>query len=425
MPSTSDTEAGVRAAVLAILHDWVDGSAEATDRFLAAVDDAFTGHGTGPGETYADRAALRAMVAREHAGMSYPFTLDVPHMTVRVLGGAAVASGEMAIRIEMEAETVVEAPRFTFVLDREAGRGGPWRLVHFHFSVPDAMQDEGGTMDDLLATRNSQLQDEVERQTAALHKVLDDLRAAQARLVQQEKLASLGQLTAGIAHEIKNPLNFVTGFADLSVELADELEAETDADERDALLADLRANVAKIAEHGRRADNVVRAMMAHARGGGGEPVRLDLDALVAEYAALAYHGMKARHPAAPVAFEQDLGGAGEVVAVGQDLGRVLINLLDNAFDAVRGRADPRVAVSTHRVGDRAEVRVTDNGPGMSAGTRDRVFEPFYTTKPTGEGTGLGLSLAHDIVAEGHGGALTVETAEGEGTTFVVSLPAAE
>ncbi len=425
--STVETE--VREAVLAILHDWVDSSPAAIERFLGAVVARFTGYGTGPGDYYADRGELQAMVEREHAGMSYPFTLDVPWMTARVLDPtAALAVGEIAVTIDLGDETIVETPRFTFVLTRHDGR---WLLDHFHFSVPDAMQEDEGTMNDLLNTRNRQLQEEVERQTADLNEALHSLRAAQAQLVQQEKLASLGQLTAGIAHEIKNPLNFVTNFAQLSRELVNELNETTDPDEQAALLADLQANTEKIEAHGRRADSIVRAMMAHARGGVGERRPVDLNSLVGEYADLAWHGFRARRPEVNVLVNRDLApDTGKVDAVPQEIGRVLINLLDNAFDAVADRAlategtyVPTVTVSTHRRDGHAVVQVTDNGGGLSPEIRDRVFEPFFTTKPTGRGTGLGLSLSHDIVAQGHGGTLNVEGTEGEGASFVMRLPA--
>ncbi len=421
--SETDPEADVRAAIHALLHDWVDSSPEATERFLAAVRPSFTGYGTGPGDYYADAGELREMVVREHAGMSYPFTLDIPWTTVHVLSEtAAVAVGEIAVTIELPGETIVERPRFTFALRREDGR---WMLAHFHFSVPDAMQEDRGTMNDLLDTRTRQLQAEVERRTAELNAALEDLQAAQARLVQQEKMASLGQLTAGIAHEIKNPLNFVTNFAGLSVELVDELDETDDEAERADLLADLRTNAEKIQSHGRRADAIVRAMMAHARSGGGDRRPVAVDTLVSEYADLAWHGLKARRPHARVDLRRELGAVGvEVQASPQEIGRVLINLLDNAFDAVAGREAPTVTVATRRTDGGVQIRVSDNGPGIPEAERGRVFEPFYTTKPTGEGTGLGLSLAHDVVAQGHGGTLEVEGAEGEGATFVVTLPAA-
>ncbi len=427
---TSPDEAEVRAAVLALLHDWVDSSPEAIERFLGAVRPSFTGYGTGPGDYYADRDDLRAMVEREHAGMSFPFTLDVPWMTVHVLDEtAAVAVGEIAVTVDMGNESVVEAPRFTFALTKEEGR---WRLAHFHFSIPDAIQKEGDTMDDVLTARTRQLEEEVARRTAELAAALDDLRATQDRLVQSEKLAGLGRMTAGIAHEIKNPLNFVTNFASLSRELLAELAEETDPDEREALLADLATNAEKIEGHGRRADAIVRSMMAHARNSSGERRAVDINGLVAEYAGHAVHAQRARRPDVEVGFVQELAGdVGTAEVVPQEIGRVLVNLLDNAFDAVRQRADetsegyaPAVTVSTSRADGRVAIRVQDNGSGMSETVRQRLFEPFFTTKPTGQGTGLGLSLSHDIVVQGHRGALDVESTDGAGSTFVIALPAA-
>ena len=428
-PTPPPFEAEVRAAVRAILEDWVDASPESVERFLGAVLPTFTGYGTGPGDYYADPGELREMVVREHAGMPYPFTLDVPWTTVRALGSAAaVAVGEIAVTIELPDETIVERPRFTFALEKRDGR---WRLAHFHFSVPDAMQEDRGTMSDLLDTRTRQLEAEVARRTAELRQALEDLERAQARLVQQEKMASLGQLTAGIAHEIKNPLNFVTNFAGLSADLLDELDETDDAAERAELLADLRTNAQKIEAHGARADAIVRSMMAHARSGAGAHRPVGLDALVAEHADLAWHGLRARRPHPTVALRRDLEAPGaRVEADPQELGRVLINLLDNAFDAVLERAStagpgyvPTVTVSTRAAGDAAVVRVEDNGTGMPEAVRARVFEPFFTTKPTGAGTGLGLSLSHDVVVQGHGGSLEAESAEGEGSAFVVTLPA--
>ncbi len=422
-PSQSAVEADVKAAVHRILRDWVDPSQEATSRFMASVRPSFTGYGTGPGDYYASRDDLRAMVDREHAAHSYPFTVDVPWLTVHALDEtAAVAVGEIIVTVQMEEEDVVERPRFTFALKREDGQ---WLLAHFHFSVPDEMQREGDTMDDLLTERTRQLNEEVARQTASLNQALADLKAAQARLIQQEKMASLGQLTAGIAHEIKNPLNFVTNFAGLSSDLIRDLDGETDPDERADLLDDLKSNVERIEAHGRRADSIVRAMMAHARSGGGDHRRVDVNALVEEYSDLAWHGLKARHPHARLSLKRALeDSAGDIEVVPSEIGRVLINLLDNAFDAVDGADDPVVTVSTHRGDGTVLIRVADSGTGMSEAVRAKVFDPFFTTKPTGEGTGLGLSLSHDIVVHGHGGALEVESVEGEGATFVLSLPAA-
>ena len=261
-----------------------------------------------------------------------------------------------------------------------------------------------------------------------------ELRETQAQLIQSEKMASLGQLTSGIAHEIKNPLNFVNNFASLSREAVDDLRealADDDTEEVEAILGDLALNTEKIETHGKRADSIVRAMMDHARGESGERRRVSVNRLVEEYAELALHAARVQRPGLSAELVLRLAdGAGAVEVSAEEIGRVVVNLVDNALDAVRQRAEsepghePAVTVSTRRAGGHVEVAVSDNGTGMDAETASKVFEPFFTTKPTGEGTGLGLSLSHDVVAQGHGGTLTVDSALGEGTTFVLRLPAA-
>ena len=269
---------------------------------------------------------------------------------------------------------------------------------------------------------------------------LRDLKATQAQLVQSEKLASLGQLTAGIAHEIKNPLNFVNNFADLSVELAQELRDEmAETPERPVgevlgevgdLLDDLQDNCRRIREHGQRADRIVRSMLLHSRGGASERGRVDLPRFIDEYANLAFHGARANDSDFQVEIVRDFAeDTGEVEVVPQEFGRVLINLLTNAFHAVQERSHagadgyaPTVTVRTRRTGDEVTIEVQDNGTGIPEAVKAQIFEPFFTTKPTGEGTGLGLSLAHDIVTGVHGGHMAVESTEGEGTTFRIGLP---
>jgi signal transduction histidine kinase len=298
-----------------------------------------------------------------------------------------------------------------------------------------------------IEARNRMLEAEVARRTAELREKRDELEEAlhhlkttQEQLIHQEKLASLGQLTAGIAHEIKNPLNFVNNFAELNAELAQELIEELETHRPDlpdgvvqafeAVLSDLSLNAEKIREQGRRADGIVRSMMLHARGTPGERRRTDLNTLVKEYVNLAWHGAQANPSGSDVRIEQVYDDAvGEVELVPQEVGRVLLNLLANASYAVqeKGRStdggyEPVVRVSTQRRAERVEIRVADNGPGIPRHLTQKIFEPFFTTKPAGSGTGLGLSLAHDIVVQGHGGTLTVESRDGEGAAFVVTLP---
>ncbi|HLT46191.1 MAG TPA: ATP-binding protein [Rubricoccaceae bacterium] len=289
--------------------------------------------------------------------------------------------------------------------------------------------------------RAALLQGRLSARGRALEQSLAHVQAMQAQLVQAEKLASLGQLTAGIAHEIKNPLNFVNNFAQLSRDLVRELQEELDAaPERSVgeamadaagLFDDLRTNAEKIAEHGRRADGIIRSMLAHSRATPGEKQPTDLNRLLDEYVGLAYHGMRARYAGFNADIERALDPAvGAVSLIPGEIGRVFLNLLDNAFDAVRMRAAaeggagyaPTVRVETRREPGAVVVRIADNGMGIPRAVRARVFEPFFTTKPSGEGTGLGLSLAYEIVTAGHGGTIGVETEEGRGTTFTVTLP---
>jgi two-component system NtrC family sensor kinase len=273
------------------------------------------------------------------------------------------------------------------------------------------------------------------RQTDALRTTLQELRDTQDQLIQAEKMASLGELTAGIAHEIQNPLNFVNNFAEVSTELAQELAEERSRPTRDAqleaeLLSDLKQNILKITQHGQRASSIVRGMLEHSRASTGERSLTDLNAFCDEYLRLAYHGLRAKDKGFNATLDTDLAPQLPLVnAVGQDLGRVLLNLFTNAFYAVRQRQltgelgyAPTVSVRTKRVGDQVEVQVQDNGTGISEAVQQKIFQPFFTTKPSGEGTGLGLSLSYDIVTKGHGGTLEVASQLGEGTTFTLRLP---
>ncbi len=280
-----------------------------------------------------------------------------------------------------------------------------------------------------------ELEEQHSRGQLLYRKLHADLAAAQAQLVQQEKLASLGQLTAGIAHEIKNPLNFVNNFSEVNLELVDELAEELRAagvlDRLSGLVDDLRQNSEAVRKHGRRADSIVRTMMQHASGGTGEREPVDVNQLVSEHIDLAYHGRRAQASEFNVTIERDLADdAGVIPVVPQAIGRVLLNLIGNAFDAlqehaesVEGPFDPTVRVRTRRSSGRVEIRISDNGPGMSEDVKARIFEPFFTTKSTGTGTGLGLSLSYDIVTNGHGGTLEVESEPGRGASFVIGLPA--
>ncbi|MFD1873486.1 sensor histidine kinase [Hymenobacter bucti] len=273
------------------------------------------------------------------------------------------------------------------------------------------------------------------QQTNALRTTLQELQTTQSQLIQAEKMASLGELTAGVAHEIQNPLNFVNNFAEVSTELLEELAEERARPTRDLgleaeLLADLQQNIQKITHHGQRAASIVRGMLEHSRQSTGERTLTDLNALCDEYLRLAYHGLRAKDKTFNATLNTDLAPELPLVeAVSQDLGRVLLNLFTNAFYAVRQRQQagepgyaPTVRVRTKHAGDEVMVQVQDNGTGIAAEVQQQIFQPFFTTKPAGEGTGLGLSLSHDIVTKGHGGTLEVASQPGAGTTFTLRLP---
>jgi signal transduction histidine kinase len=290
----------------------------------------------------------------------------------------------------------------------------------------------------VIAIENARLLTETRDARDAAEAALRDLQAAQARLVHAEKMASLGQLTAGIAHEIKNPLNFVNNFAGLSVELLDELKETAaaalealDADQRadiDVTIAMLTGNLQKIAEHGRRADGIVRSMLLHSRGGTGEWQSADLNGIVDEALNLAYHGARAQDQSFNITMERDLDpNLAPIEIVPQDITRVFLNLFGNGFYAAAKKSReagerPVLKVTTRDLGEEVEVRVRDNGTGIPAESRDRLFQPFFTTKPTGEGTGLGLSISYDIVTQQHGGTISVDSQFGAFTEFTVRLP---
>jgi signal transduction histidine kinase/ligand-binding sensor domain-containing protein len=268
------------------------------------------------------------------------------------------------------------------------------------------------------------------QQLAAL---LADLTAAQERLVTQSKLAALGELTAGIAHEIQNPLNFVNNFsevsADLIEEMADEME-KGNTDEVRAIARDLKKNLEKITFHGKRADSIVKGMLQHSRSRSGVKEPTDINVLADEFLRLAYHGLRAKDKSFNASLKTDFDDTiGKINVAPQDIGRVILNLLNNAFYAVIEKKnlglegyEPAVSISTKKSGDRVEIKVSDNGNGIPSQVIDKIFQPFFTTKPAGQGTGLGLSLSYDIITKGHGGELILKTTQEEGTTFTIQLP---
>jgi two-component system NtrC family sensor kinase len=292
-----------------------------------------------------------------------------------------------------------------------------------------AINQQNVILDKLVAERTAELT----KQKDELQEAVKLLQTTQQQLIQSEKLASLGELTAGIAHEIQNPLNFVNNFSEVSMELIDEMGEELakgDAEEAMAIAHDIKQNLEKIRHHGKRADGIVKGMLQHSRASSDVQEPTNVNTLADEYLRLAYHGLRAKDKSFNAELVTHFDDTLPLIKiVPQDVGRVLLNMFNNAFYAVQQKQKkgvagykPTVEVSTLKTGQFLEIKVKDNGTGIPEEIKDKILQPFFTTKPTGEGTGLGLSLSYDIIVKAHGGQIDIDSVEGEFTTFIIKLP---
>jgi signal transduction histidine kinase len=482
IPVAGPDEIGAVARTLSRFRDTLKELREALARF-----EALRAVGQAVGSTLDLEAMLALVVSRAvelsgaHAGMIYGYDQDSRRFRFRAshgaeealaelldaepvrigdgaVGGAAVIGSVMHVRDLLDTSELA-APGIWDTLARFGYRSlltAPLMhegrilgaLVVARREAGDFSKDvveliEALATQSALAVRNAKLFEEQGRRERELRAAHEELKAAQASLIHAEKMASLGQLTAGIAHEIKNPLNFVNNFSSLSVELLDELKqtarpaiAILGADRRaevEEVVELLTANLKKIAEHGKRADGIVKSMLAHSRSGGGERQSTDLNALLEEALNLAYHGARSQNRDFNITLERELDRTiAPIEVVPQDISRVLLNLFGNSFYAAEKRRRettdmafrPMLKVVTRDLGDEVEIRVRDNGTGIAPELRDKLFQPFFTTKPTGEGTGLGLSISNEIVTQEHGGTIEVDSVAGEFTEFTIRLPRA-
>jgi len=350
-------------------------------------------------------------------------------------GGAVLSQPYLMVCFEVALAFITPAIILSILLAREFGNN----IVSLRVKLAEVESLSARSLQQelekqqILANQNIVLEQQVNERTAELNQSLDELKATQRQLIQSEKMASLGELTAGIAHEIQNPLNFVNNFSDVSVELLAELKEEEAKGNKDDVLAiadDLTGNLEKIRHHGKRADAIVKGMLQHSRTSSGQKESTDLNALADEYLRLAYHGLRAKDKEFNAELLTHLDEKlPKIDAVPQDIGRVILNMLNNAFYATQQKTKtaganykPIVEVSTVRKNGSISILVKDNGTGIPENIREKIMQPFFTTKPTGEGTGLGLSLSYDIVVKGHGGKINIESKEGEGSEFIIDLP---
>ncbi len=397
------------------------------------------GLGTTADENIFSVADLKELINRQREqSHGLQIKWSVKPMFRKILKGenSAVFVDNIILEIAADNNIIKMQLRYSSVMEY---REDKWVVVHFHGSKPENVSTEEDTWGiEEWKKRNVELEKLVKERTAELERSLEDLKTTQSQLIQSEKMASLGELTAGIAHEIQNPLNFVNNFSEVSKELLDEMKTELDngnTEDAREIANDVIQNLEKINHHGKRADAIVKGMLQHSRSSNSTKEPTNINKLADEYLRLAYHGLRAKDKSFNATLNTDFDESiGNINIVPQDIGRVILNLITNAFYATNEKMksgiegyDPTVTISTKKVGDKVEIKVADNGNGIPQKVLDKIFQPFFTTKPTGQGTGLGLSLAYDIV-KAHGGELIVETQSVSansglnGTVFKIVLP---
>jgi signal transduction histidine kinase len=372
----------------------------------------------------------------------------------QVVGKAGIQNKKITLRPVDNNILVIEQSDFYVLLDDKwsfYGNGristllhntdNGWKIIHEHGSLPDSKAGEGEQISiDKIKAENVKLQIAVKKRTFELEQknkeleiAIANLKSTQSQLIHSEKMASLGELTAGIAHEIKNPLNFVNNFSEISSELLDEIKEELEKNDKEevlAILENLKQNLEKINQHGKRADSIVKGMLLHSRGSSGEKTPTDINELLEQYVNLAYHGMRAQDKEFNIKIEREYDKTLEKInVVPQDISRVFLNIINNACYAANEKKkksgsdfSPTLKVSTKNLKDKFEIRIVDNGNGIPSEILDKIFQPFFTTKPTGEGTGLGLSLSYDIITQEHGGTLKLDKEVSDGASFIITLP---
>jgi len=405
------------------------------------LDDDFRQIGTTEAEVFFNKEEVLKFLKITEEQTVGNIELKNQNVRLEALGEHVLITDLCDVYVKIDNEwTFYAKGRSTFLLHKTSDG---WKFILQHTSLPDHRTEEGETVGlKKIEKENFELRDAVKRRTVELEnknreleKAMMDLKSTQTQLIQSEKMASLGELTAGIAHEIQNPLNFVNNFSEVNKELLLEMKDEIDKanlQEVKSIANDVIDNEEKINHHGKRADAIVKGMLQHSRSSSGVKEPTDINALCDEYLRLSYHGLRAKDKSFNANFKTDFDESIEKInIIPQDIGRVILNLLTNAFYAVNEKKkqqpegyEPTVSVSTKKVSDKVEVKVEDNGNGIPQKVLDKIFQPFFTTKPTGQGTGLGLSLSYDII-KAHGGELKVETKVGEGAEFIIHLPVKE